>query len=371
MGKTTVGDAYKQKRGDLRHYAEAVEICLKANEDDIIHIENYGDISTLTTSIEVKDLEEAITLGSYQIWNTLKNWVVDFQQFNQFDKLLLLSTSPVVSDKSIPDWNEMTKENKLKKLVEASNKIRGRKNASKEKIKLFDEVFKFNDLYTKNDLLDILDRFHICLSSVNDKEKYQELEKLDLFKLHTKAMTKTIISDVIYFIFRKGLEGDDKWQINISELHRVLKHSAYSTKKKLPKLLKKYDDISIEDYEETVFVDEMKKIELDVSEIELGIGDYCRTYDTIIDLIDENILFEQDIMNYRRGELYRYLNGNKKLIELESGEKIQKSKKNFFNCLYKIDLIDLESIDNETFFQRGNIHSIVDDGLYRWLIDED
>jgi len=371
MAKTTVGDAYKQKKGDLRHYAEAVEVCLKASEDDIIYIENYGDISTLNTSIEVKDLEQSITLGSYQIWNTLKNWVLDFQKFNQFDKLLLLTTSPVVSDKSIPNWNTLKKKEKFDKLIEAADKIRNRKKQSEKKIKLFDEVLTFNKNYTKNDLLNLLDKFHICLSSVDDKKKYKELENLDVFKLHSKSLAKSMISRVIGFIFQKGLEGHDKWQINISELHRILIRLASNSKKKLPRLLKKYEDISLSDYDKAVFVKEMNKINLKTSDVEDAISDYCQTQDTIIDLLDENSLFIKDIKNFKEGELLKYLETNKRLQNLESGDKITNSERNFLNCLYKLNLIDLELIENEPFFQRGNIHSLVDEGLYNWLLDED
>lgn len=368
-GKIT-SDAFKQKKGDLRHYAEAVEVCLKANEDDIVHIENYGDISTLTTSIEVKDLQDSITLGSYQVWNTLKNWVVDFHVFNQFDKLLLLTTSPIITDNSIQKWNNLKKEDKLTELINASERIKQRVNASKEKLELFDKVLKFTEDYTKSDLLGILDKFHICLSRVSSKKKYEELEKLEVFKLHTKATTRTMIAGVVDFIFRKGLEGRNKWQISVSELHRVLMRLASSSKKKIPQLLKQYEKISIEDYEETLFVNEMKKIEMDSDEIEGAIGDYCRTHDSIIDLLDENSLYNNDIEDYRKSKLFRYLNGNKKMANLESGNRIKKSQKNFLNCLYKMELIDLELIENEHFFQRGNIHSIVDEGLFKWLLDE-
>ena len=239
MSKTTVGDAYQQKKGDLRHYAEAVEVCLKANEDDIIHIENYGDISTLTTSIEVKDLESSITLNSYQVWNTLKNWVSDFQTFNQFDKLILFTTSPVVTDRSISEWNKLNSSEKYKRLLDSVKSIKSRKNASQEKIDLTKQVLNFDNNYTKEDLLIILDRFYICLSSIDDKKKYDEILELEVFKLHTKENAKKIIDGVISFIFQKGLKGTEKWQINISELHRILINLGANVKRNLPKRFKK------------------------------------------------------------------------------------------------------------------------------------
>ena len=163
----------------------------------------------------------------------------------------------------------------------------------------------------------------------------------------------------------------DKWQINISELHRILIRLASNSKKKLPRLLKKYEDISLSDYDKAVFVKEMNKINLKTSDVEDAISDYCQTQDTIIDLLDENSLFIKDIKNFKEGELLKYLKTNKRLQNLESGDKITNSERNFLNCLYKLNLIDLELIENEPFFQRGNIHSLVDEGLYNWLLDED
>lgn len=370
MAKATSGDAYKQKRGDLRHYAEAVEVCLNAKEDDIIHIENYGDISTLTSSIEVKDLSSSITLGSYQIWNTLKNWTTDFQKFNQFDKLILLTTSPIVTDSRISDWNKQSKEYKYKALLEVAKNLRKRENASPEKIALIDKVSKFSKQYTETDLLDILNRFHICISNVDSKSKYQELTELEVFKFHSKRISTTIIDRVISFIFKKGLEGDDRWVINISELHRLIRKIGGNTKKKLPKISKQVDKLELKDYKGTNFVKELNKIDLETSDVEEAIADYCQAQDIIIDLLEENSLYADELENYKRGELLKYLKANKRLQNLESGEVISNSQKNYFNCLWKMSLIDLELIENAPFFQRGNIHSIVDDGKHKWLLNE-
>ncbi len=370
MGKLSTGDAYKQKRGDLRHYAEAVEVCLKASEGDIIHIENYGDISTLTESYEIKDLQSSITLGSYQIWNTLKNWVSSLSVFISYDKLILLTTSPAGTDSDLRNWNTLTKEQKYSALENAMLKGRERVNAGKEKLDLFNAVMNFDKDYTKNDLLMILDKFNISIEAVDSKKKYAELMNLDYFKFTTKKQTLNILNGTIGFIFQRGLEGEDEWEINISELRRTIVQIGNNEKTRIEGLWKKYSEVKIDDFFEAKFVAEINKINLAKEDVEEAIGDYCRTKSIIIDLIDEDGNYQLDIDNCKYKELLRYLTNNKRRQKLDTGDNITNSQKNYYDCLFKMAVLNMELIENTPDFQRGNIHSLVDEEKFYWLIDE-
>ena len=366
--KNTRADAFKQKKGDLYQFAYAVKICLNAKKGERIQIEHHGDISSDNLySYEIKKYESNFTFQTNQFWNTLYNWIFDIDVYNDYNNLILLTTSDTKDFDKINIWNKSSPDEKFEVLQKLIPTIKSRKNVSERKLAYIDYIFEFNQQYTKQNLLEILGKVEIILNSVSASSINDELMSLECFKYDTKEDKRILINAAKAFVLDSGL-NKDKWVIETNELHEILRRKKANKKHQL-KRISELEDLIYSDYSEYNFVQEIRKINLEKEDIDEAIKNYYIASEQIQDIIQEF----PNIPNYNTSltdfstSLLRNLRAIKKQSRYELSSDIQKL--NYFKSL-RIELKNIELIENDECFQIGNIHKVVDENKHNWLIDE-
>ena len=360
--KVTRGDSFKQKKGDLYQFAMAVKICLEAKAGERIQIEHKGDISSEKLySYEIKQYETNFTFQCDQFWNTLYNWIVDFDCFQSFSKLIILTTSDASDSECVARWNTSNKEEKYHIIKCLEPQIRSRINVSKAKIKALDTILSYDKNYTKKDLLTILDKITVIIGAPKSSEINSCLSNLECFKHDSVAVRKRLINAAKAFVIDVGIDRDE-WVIETSELHELLRKLKDDKKYKL-KDVDELDANELQNYHEYRFVREIKKINIDGEPIDDAIQNYFIASEQINDIISEfpNLLVYQNSLDIFSKDLLRNLKNIKQLSISESRNEVS----NYYRS-QQINLKQLELIENNERFQLGNIHKIVDEIKHNW-----
>ncbi len=121
------------------------------------------------------------------------------------------------------------------------------------------------------------------------------------------------------------------------------------------------------------FVEEIKKIE-HYDEIQPAILDYWKTNMTIINFFKEDLLYNRSLDKYRDDLSYR-LKQKKNISVIKSRRKSREEQIENSQILYSEVMLwevnDFGSIiKNQYYFQRGVIHTIVDDKEFSWDVGE-
>lgn len=367
--KHTRGDSFKQKKGDIYQFAYAVKICLEAKEGERIQIEHKGDISSDTLySYEIKQYESNFTFQTNQFWNTLYNWITDLNVYRSFSHLVLLTTSDAEDKDLVKEWNSSSKEQKYDTLKKIKPTIESRKNVSKDKIKYLNKIFSFNNNYSKNELLEILEKINVVINATSAREIKADIMNLECFKYDSDVVKKRLISEAYRFILDVGLTKNE-WVIETCELHKKLRDLKTENKYNLKKV-DELDDVRKEDYKAYNFVKEIKAIKLKGEIIDEAIQDYYISNEQIKDIIDEfpgvnDYISSLELFSKELLRNLKNIKNQSSLMQTKNNEQY-----NYFQS-FKIGLKSIDIIENNDDFQRGNIHKIVDEGRHNWKIDED
>lgn len=158
-----VNDATLNKSGDIYQYLIALRDCFDLNEDDTLQIETNGDVSIINDiggrfQREVKHHfgDKSISDRDIDFWKTLANWYTDYERVKNFSNYILSTTATIQRGSPFYGWNNMKKEEKLKRLKDIGSK-------TKEKEETFRNQYNriFADSYNESRLLEILDKFTI------------------------------------------------------------------------------------------------------------------------------------------------------------------------------------------------------------------
>ena len=371
-------DTTLTRLGDQYQYLIALECCINAkSEEDIIYIEQRGDVATSDETTEVKhhsDREHKISDRHTDFWKTLKNWVENYEVISSYKKYVLLTTSGINEKSNLFDWNVKTKEEKLEKITEI------KKTKTTDTIKPFVEVvFTFNEKYTEKTLKEILDKFCISYNQPVIEDKVKELLEQPFFKPFPKKNRMPFLDLLMGYILSAGRENAKNWQIKISEFNCfVEKNSKNYTSESLP-IPDTYKNVTItvSTFENRNFVKELKKVDLNEF-VQDAVNDYFRTQKTVIDVKNNDLFFTESFSHYQDNVISADLRLIKSNCELDvvdrsnEAERIKHSKRTYFEAM-QLKLKQIKGyVENKEFFQRGTIHTIVDseENDFCWGIDE-
>ncbi|GAA0115061.1 hypothetical protein [Clostridium senegalense] len=378
---TAVNDATLKKAGDIFQYYIALRNCFNMKSGDKVQIEVNGDVSLISSEsyssfqIEVKHHfgEHSLSDRNIDFWKTLSNWYVEYDRISVFSSLVLYTTSVIGVDSPFHDWNNKNKSEKLCVLLNiGAIKKKDENTFRKYYKKIFDE-----NIYDKEKLEDILSRFTIEYN----QNKISDISKeFDCYVGHIPQENRDhYIGALLGRLLSIVKEPPHRWEVSREDFDNILQKEsvAYSNKngKPLPDI---FNDEDISEYEkETLinknFVEEIKKIEYD-DEIQLAILDYWKTNMTIINFFNEDFLYNQSLDKYRDDLSYK-LKHQKKISVIKSRRKSREEQIESSQILYSEvmswDVRDFESIiKNQYYFQRGIIHTIVDDREFSWDVGE-
>lgn len=352
----------------------ALEYCLNSKSGDIVYIECYGDVATKDATIETKHHEKELNLAdqSPEFWKTLKNFVLEKEITDQFSKLILHTTASINQKSIFWDWNSKNSNEKY-------CSIEKYKYSSIDSINRYVAlIFNFNDSYQKADLLNILNRFEIRSSQPDIRKKCDELKDHPVLSLVDEKYRDELLQYLHGYITKRAIKNHDKWHIVYDEFIRDIR--SYTKKYMNDKIPFPEDslEIKIAGNNNYVFIEELKKIDLE-SKVEEAVIDYLKTAESTIQLIRWGGQTTTVAIDNFESELHMKMKNLKEInaldlsiSDLSKPQTIKKSKGLFFGCknFEKLSIRGVQDI--ELYYQHGKMHKIVEDHKFVWrFLEED
>lgn len=372
-----INDATLVKAGDIFQYYIALRDCFRMKSGDKLQIEINGDVSLLTElsqdsfQKEVKHHFGKKNLGDRDedFWKTLSNWYVEYDKISSFSSLILYTTASITNKSSFYDWNNKDVDNKLKILLDI-----GKIKKQKEKTfrEYYNKIFE-PQKYDEGKLKEILKKFTIESSQHNIVEISDEFNQFIGYipDRNRDAYIQALLGRIVSIV----KEPPHRWEVTRQEFDLILQQEApaYVDSNYRPLPLEFADlemsENSIQKYYEKNFVEEIKKIQFE-EEIPNAISDYWKAESTVIKYFRDDFLYVSSLKYYRNDlkDRLRYTKAGKK-IELEGMNRTEQMRhsKIMYLSIMNWEAKDFGSIiRNQGYFQRGIIHTIVDEKNFSW-----
>ncbi len=368
-------DATLKLLGPLYQYIVALECCLNANKDEIIYIEQRGDVANHDMSMEVKhhcDEKHRLSDRHEDFWKTLANWVNNYHVISNYQHLVLLTTSIIDEKSKFWNWNKFSKEEKYQIIKDISNE-----EITKTISNYVEKIFNFNSylFYQECDLLKILNKFKIKHSHKRIKEKYDELLEHPAFITIPFENRKELLRNLLGYIQELAIENPEDWKIKQEEFEKQMISLARKyVKDEIPlPHIRTIEDIDVQEFQHEVFVKEIEKIDYK-KVIPSAVDNYIRTKNDTVHLYNSDIEMHSNIKKYEKEliESLGYEKDSESMLENVDITTRKKASRKFYLSCMKWQLKKVDGIlINEDYFQRGMLHLIVDDKKFKWLIEED
>lgn len=353
-------------------YLIALECCLNSKRGDFIHIEQYGDVSNKNSIIEVKHHiyeNQKLSDRHEDFWKTLKNCVENYKILDNFSNLILLTTAVIDNNSAFYTWNTLKKENKLITLKEIiSKKIT-------ETIKPFVvKIFDFNADFKEHNLLEILDKFQIKHSHLGLKQKIESLAQHDKLATIPQRNKIPFLLALLGKIVTWGvLKTDYNWEISMNDFVHYLEHeSGHYVGKAIPIPKLPPETINYASYSQSAFVQEINKIGLPDKFINKAIDDFHQAGRIQIFYIEQDIEYSSIILEYENeleDDIWYQKEGFLNKMN-EEADIISHSKNFYIECMKLTPKQVRDIANNNSEFQRGTIHRVVDNGKICWFLQE-
>ena len=203
----------------------------------------------------------------------------------------------------------------------------------------------------------------------------EEISKHQTFKIIPKNNRKHLIHNLLGYILTQASELDEEnkgdWEIGITEFNERLAHVAksYMDAANIP-LPTQFENEKgdREVYKNYEFVKAINKIEYK-EKIQEAIDYYHQANATSANLIIDNHIFDKEISDYQK-QLKKSMNNEKDdfILENDNEDKPIYWSKRLFNQCMRMNIEPINGIfENKPFFQRGNMHVIVDNKKFEWF----
>ncbi|QUL53367.1 hypothetical protein KDC22_23620 [Paenibacillus tritici] len=353
--------------------------CLEMNDDEKVIIEHLGDVTLVSKSndsqqIEVKHHFEETILSdrSHEIWNSVWNWYNNFDNYHDIQEMILFTTAKLSQKSIFRNWESMDIETRYQVFKSIGN-VHKQKEADFRKI--YNKIF--SSQHTADNLKSVLGKFKILSEQQTITTIINQHYKSTFKFLGDKKKMEEFVSSLIGMLLSLPIQ-QNKWEITSANFNLVFKDYA----KRFVDPTEYPLQLTFEDYEPTptehqllskkCFVSEIHRIDLS-DEITDAINDYCRANKTIINYFENNIFKAKELKDYRK-QLGKTLSTNKKIIRLDCKDDkksiLPQSQKLYLQSMV-MEARTINGIsNNRDFFQRGVIHSIVDDGEITWHVGD-
>lgn len=365
-------DATLTKLGDKFQYFVVLEECIKLSAGEKIVVEQYGDISIFSDSGNNRQIEVKHHIGNHilsdrdiELWNSLFNWVDNYENSLLFKELILYTTSEIDKDSMYFQWNSKKIEEKFLTIKSVGEYIKKREKSFRE---LYNKIF-VNDI---DKIKKIIKK--TCIYSSQDRilKKVETIKKSPFFRCIAPQSIDLSIDWLLGYLFKNGVKESFKEIITKEDFDsywRIIVRKLGEDKKELPN---EFENIEISKEEEEnlrkkTFVKELEKIKYN-SQIPNAMSDYWGSNCTIIKYVGNAYLTKKDLENYRRNLMteFEFLLDDSRALKNYS--QIEKSQR-LYREVMKLSVQDFGDIkNNRSFFQRGTYHRMVQDDKIKWLI---
>jgi len=351
----------------------ALECCLKGKRGDIIYIECLGDVAVKSktpahnVSYETKLHHDIynMTDQSPDFWKTLKNYVKEYSKITQFSKLILYTTASVGEKSIFDNWNSKSPEQKMQLIQPFQN------NPNKTIQEFTKIIFGYNDIYKRENLVNILKKLEIHTDQVPIKEKCDEIKQMQIFITIDDKRQDAFLEKLYGYISLKAIDNQNLWIISYDDFVKDIQQhirSFQQTEIPFPELP---PGVEYTGYEVYRFIDELRAIDLE-EEIESSVIDYLRSEKNSLKLIEMGGLFVKESIDNFEMELEDKMKAQKKVDSFEYSKIKSKmlSKRLFYKCKLfdKLKIRGVQPI--ELYYQRGKMHKIVEEHDFHWKFEQ-
>lgn len=379
--RKAINDATLVKLGDLFQYYIALKDCFSMQANDKLQIEVNGDVSIIS-NMNNKSFQREVKhhLGKKKLnerdidfWKTLSNWYVEYDRITQFSNLNLYTTATISSESLFYKWNDKEAIDKLSILQGIGKEIKEREKGFR---KYYNRIFE-DEVYNEEKLLNILSRFTIEHSQNQITGISKEFSNWIRYipESNRDQYIATLLGQILDII----REPPHKWEISREDFDKILQQvtPSYCNPKEIPlPSCTENEEISektIEELTHKKFVRAIEEIDYK-SQIPKAMSDYWKAGQLIYKYLKDDLLYIDSLPAYKSELKTRldYTKENKKIEaeDMDDRAKIRKSKMMYTEVMLW-EVKDFGSIiRNQGYFQRGIIHTIVDDGEFNWNIGE-
>lgn len=368
-----VNDATSSLKGNIYQFIVALNDCFELNEGDNLLIEVHGDVSIaglMQKEIKHHDSKDNLTERDIDFWKTLANWYVSYDSIKNYNSLILFTTSEIPIDSRLQKWNDKSANEKLSILTAIGSEHKKREETfRKEFLRIF------NDAYNEKRLLDILNKFKI----EQENDNINTISK----SIYTRILyipdknRDNFIAALLGLIILKITKPPYKWEISYSDFKKFLQEETpkYANESSIPLSTEfAYQEPRDEQKKELldkVFVSEIRAIDYD-EVIPEAVSDYWKTSKTIAKYFLEDPIYCRDLDLYKN-DLKSKMDATKRNSIIDADGKSEREKvklsKKLYNDIIAWDAKDFGSIiKNQSYFQHGIIHNIVDDRQFIWKL---
>lgn len=373
-------DATFSKLGDIYQYFIALLDCFKMKAGDKISIERQGDVTLISSDKEnfqkeVKHHTGTSSLSDRDIdlWNTLKNWVIDYPDSIKFNQLILFTTANIATTSVFHNWNSKKKVEKYDVLHKIGEKI---KKAEENFRPCYNDIFN-NQNTTKEQLCELLEKFQI----EHLQPKIQGISARFSPYLVTipEVNRDNYIASLLGTVLQQVIKPPHIWEVpfEVFQDHAQTIAPSYMKEGVVPLpldfMLIEPNSTENEVAKEKKFVKELGNIEYKKI-IPLAISDYWKATKTIARYFSDNISYTASLSAYRESLGRRMFYAKESVLNgghfLERNQELSASRKLCSDVL-GWEANDFGSIvANQSFFQNGVIHNIVDDKEFVWDVGD-
>ncbi|WEV08847.1 hypothetical protein [Clostridium perfringens] len=287
--------------------------------------------------------------------------------------MVLYTTSSINLTSPFYDWNNKDENEKLSLLLKIGS---DQKDDEETFRKFYNKIFD-KDFYDEDRLKIILSRFTI---EHNQRKISGISNEFDCYVGHIPEENRdNYIDALLGRILALVKYPPYRWELSRQDFDKILQQesSAYSNsgEKPLPDIFSD-EEVSDDEKEALInknFVEEIKRIQYE-DVIQDAISDYWKTNMTIIKYFKEDFLYNRSLPKYKN-TLLKNLKYRKRdsviLSKNKSRDEQIDNSQLLYNDVMRWEAKDFGSIiKNQDYFQRGVIHTIVDDKEFSWDVGE-
>jgi hypothetical protein len=288
--------------------------------------------------------------------------------------LILHTTAQVAPSSSFHDWNEKSSEDKKNILQTIGKRIKTKEGTKFRKY--YKKIFTA-ETYNEKKLLDILSKFTI----EHSQNQISGISKeFNCYIGHIPEHNRdNYIAALLGRILSIVKDPPLRWEVTRSEFDKILQQEspAHSNPKEIP-LPIDYAETNVPQNEEKKllrkrFVEAIRKIEFD-EQVPSAISDYWKAGMTIGRYFCNDFLYLSSLPLYKEGLTTRlkYVKVRNiiKAKGMDKRGKLDQSQSMYLDVMLW-EAKDFGSIvRNQDYFQRGIIHSIVDDENFNWDVGD-
>lgn len=357
------------------HYQALVGLdkCFSLKKDQAIWYEKDGDVSLLGTNIEsstqteVKDYAAPLTDHHENLWKTLKNWLENKFQHDQYGALILLTTQSFGVTTRLKDWNTQTAMQRLQTLKDIyDTRTNEEINASKPT-----QIVKFQKTVIEAEhslLIAVLEKTTL----VTEADDAKKLESNVISKITgiPKNNLKNYLQGLIGFIYEQG--DKTSWCIDQEAFHAKCEElTTHFCKKEFtfpPFTGYEASDLELESHKGKLFV--QKITEISHSEvISDAVGNWIELQNSLLSELDGYPRYAVKTKFYQK-QLIKNFKLYYSSAQLEVVDKI-KSSKLLYNKTISEPPLHLGNDTPPMDYKNGLIHDAMDneDDDLKWSVD--